>query len=137
MGLKVIRTDPSQRVDRRERVISPHPLRQLDAALAGAFEAAVLEALRFEPAEPLVIRFGLWDGDPAGRRYVCKVESLPVAGFDPPAAWRWWSPLVATPAELSTHLKEAVRSRRPAPARVEENVRQDFWGWGAAGQARA
>jgi hypothetical protein len=118
-------------------VIAPHPLRALDAALAGAFEAAVLETLRSEPPEPVVIRFGVWDGDPAGRRHVCKVESLPVVGFDPPPAWRWWSPLVTTPAELSHHLEEALRSRRPAPASVEETVRQDFWGWGAAGQARA
>lgn len=138
MDLKVIRTDSSQQlVERLERVIAPHPLRALDPALAGAFEAAVLQALRLEPAEPVVIRFGLWDGDPSGRRYVCKVESLPVGGFDPPAAWRWWSPLVATPAELSRHLEEALRSRRPAPAQVDEEVRQDFWGWGAAGQARA
>jgi hypothetical protein len=139
MGLKVIRTDASQLVHRLERVIAPHPLRQLDAALAGVFEACVLEALRFEPAEPVVIRFGLWDGDPSGRRYVCKVEGLPVVGFDPPAAWRWWSPLVATPAELSRHLEEALRARRPAPAKakVDESVGQHFWGWGAAGQARA
>ena len=135
MDLKVIRTDASPLVDRLERVVAPHPLRQLDAALADAFEAAVLEAVRFEPPEPLVIRFGLWDGDPSGPRYVCKVESLPVADFDSPAPWRWWSPLVASPAELSDHLAQALRSRRPAPAKVHE--RQDFWGWGAAGQARA
>lgn len=116
--------------------ILPHALRRTDPALAGAFEATVLEALRFEPAEPLVIRFGVWDGDDAGTRYVCKVESVPVVRFDPPPAWRWWSPLVATPAELAAALAEALRSRRP-PATVTASLRRQYWGWGAAGQAGA
>jgi hypothetical protein len=116
--------------------ILPHGLRRTDPTLAGAFEATVLEALRFEPAEPLVIRFALWNGDEAGTRYVCKVESVPGVGFDPPPAWRWWSPLVATPAELAADLAEALRSRRP-PLTVATRHRQQFWGWGAAGQAGA
>jgi hypothetical protein len=116
--------------------IAPHRLRREDPTLAGAFEATVLEALRFEPAEPLIIRFGVWNGDDAGPRYVCKVESLPASRFDAPSAWRWWSPLVATPSELGSLLEQALRARRPA-AGGEASVRQDFWGWGAAGQAGA
>jgi hypothetical protein len=97
----------------------------------------VLEALRDEPEEPLVIRFGLWNGEDDGPRYVCKIESVPPAVFDAPPAWRWWSPLVRTAAELASPLRDAIGSRqRHTPARRATDERQ-FWGWGAVGQAGA
>lgn len=117
--------------------IAPNPIQCVDPPLARALERTVLEALRGEPEEPLVIRFGLWNGDDDDPRYVCKVERVPSAAADAPPAWRWWSPLVRTPAELASHLQEAIRSRDRQPPTPRATKERQFWGWGAVGQAGA
>lgn len=114
---------------------APNPLQRLDGDVARAFERVVLDLLRERPAEPLAVRFGAWDGEEDGPRYVCKVEGVPTIQADQPPAWRWWSPLVRSAAELSGHLQEALRSRDRAPAAGADE--RQFWGWGGARQAGA
>src|SRR4029079_3218911 len=44
-------------------------------------------------------------------------------------AWRWWSGLVRTPAELAEQLHEALAARRAAPHAADASASQDRWGW--------
>lgn len=117
-------------------------IEHLDADLGRAFEQAVLQSLRPEPPQPLLVRFGVWRGEEDGLRYVCRVEGAVAVSLSPEPSWRWWSPLVRTPDELATFLREALRARGQRREAKEEKAvapprtrRQEFWGWGAAGQA--
>lgn len=117
--------------------VAPNPIQSVDPALARALERTVLEAMRNEPEEPLVVRFGLWNGEEDGPRYFCKIERVPSAAPDAPPAWRWWSPLVRTPTELAGPLQDAVGSRRRQPLDRPATHERQCWGWGAVGQAGA
>ena len=112
-----------------------NPIGRMDAGLARQFESAVVTALGEERAEELVIRFGVWHGEEDGPRFHCKIEAAPQARLGAPPAWRWWSPLVQTPAELASHVREAMRGRRRTAD--EPAVAIEFWGWAAVGQAGA
>ena len=124
---------------RRDVEIAPNPIESRDAGLARAFEQAVLQALGQHPTEPLVVRFGVWDGEEEGPRFVCKIEASPRAAVAATPAWRWWSPLVRTPGELADHVRQAtqVRSPRVAARMPAAPPRSEFWGWGTVGQAGA
>jgi hypothetical protein len=120
--------------------IRDNPIARLDPALGAAFEEAALDALRHEVTEPVIVTFGIWRGDDDGPRYVCRVEAEPTPAFQVAPAWRWWSPLVTTPDELATCLREALTARRsagPRPAPESPQADRLFWGWGAAGQVGA
>ena len=115
--------------------IAADAIGRLDAALARQFETAVLQALGEEPPEPVIVRFGVWDGEDDGPRFVCKIEAVPTAAPGAAPAWRWWSPLVRTPAELGGWIREAVRARERSVPQPEPLA--EFWGWASVGQAGA
>src|SRR4029077_17712106 len=91
-----------------------NPIRQQDQRLGEEFEEARLDAVRSEPVQPLDVRFNVWrEGEEF--QFVCKVEGRSAAVFESrELPWRWWSPLVRTPAELGAHLRAALRARRAA-----------------------
>lgn len=97
-----------------------NPIWSHDARLGQAFEQAVWTVLRDQQKEPVHVRFNVWQDEPDGLRFVCKVEAVGGAGSDmrqPP--WRWWSPLVQTPDELGSELEQAMarrQRRETAPA---------------------
>jgi len=103
-----------------------NPIRQQDQRLGEEFEDAVLDALRQESLPPVDVRFNVWhDGDVL--QFVCKVEgrSAP-ALYVRELPWRWWSPLVQTPAELGAHLRAALRAR----GRTADPAETPTFGWG-------
>jgi hypothetical protein len=117
--------------------IAPNPIARRDPRLARAFEDAAIHALG-EAVEAVVIRFSVWDGEDDGPRYVCKIEEAPGRAVGSSPAWRWWSPMVSTPAELSAHIREAASARaRRAASGSTASVSLEYWGWGAAGHAGA
>lgn len=82
---------------------------------ADAFERAVRETL--PSGADLVVRFGVWEGEEDGRRrLVCKVESPPCDPLLEGPQWRWWSPLLTSPAELRGELQAALAARERALA---------------------
>jgi hypothetical protein len=117
--------------------IAANPIERRDPRLAREFEEAVCHALG-EAAEPLVIRFGVWDGEDDGPRYVCKIEEAAGPALGSAPAWRWWSPMVSTPAELLAHVREAAGTRARHCASVPAATPGfEYWGWGLVGQAEA
>jgi hypothetical protein len=115
--------------------VDANPIARVDAALARAFEATVAGVL--PRGERLIVRFGLWEGEEDGVRYVCKLEELPPRRLGDRPAWRWWSPLVRTPAELAGVLRDAMQARAATPAGSRAALRRDNWGWAQPGPARA
>lgn len=117
--------------------IAPNPIAGLDPSLAREFEESVVRALA-DPEGALVIRFGVWDGEDDGPRFICKIEEAPRHALGNSPAWRWWSPMVRTSEELYALVREAVQSRaRRAARNAAETPALDFWGWGTASQAGA
>jgi hypothetical protein len=119
----------------RDLVLDPiqfreNPIRQQDQRLGEEFEEAVLDALRHQAGQPLDVRFNVWrEGDVL--QFVCKVEGRAAAMFElRELPWRWWSPLVRTPAELGAHLRAALRARRSTTAEAATETHPTFgWGW--------
>jgi hypothetical protein len=109
---------------------APNPIERVDPELARAFEAAVSQALPQGP--PLVVQFGMWDGD-EGVRYFCKLEAVPDRRPESSPAWRWWSALVRTPAELAAHVVEMRGARKSARPDTGDPSPQTYWGWAGAG----
>ena len=126
MELTMIRAEH----DERPVQIASNPIDRLDPALAREFETAVLEAV--PSGEPLVVRFGLWEGEDDGPRYFCKLEAVPRRRLQGRPTWRWWSPLVRTPAELARHLADPLRARTGAEPQTD--ARTEGWGWGRVRQ---
>ena len=117
--------------------INSDPIERRDPRLAREFEEAVLHALG-EATEALVIRFGVWDGEDDGPRYLCKIEEAPRRTLGSSPAWRWWSPMVRTPAELSAHVRQAAQTRTRHAASVPAATPAfEYWGWASVGQAGA
>jgi hypothetical protein len=126
----------SRRARKPVTVVAPNPIEQHDRALAHAFESAVADVLPAD--EAVLVRFGVWDGEEDGARFYCKVEAVPEPQLDARPAWRWWSPLVRTPADLATSLADVIRRRRTTmQARPDAVVRAHHWGWGAVEHAKA
>ena len=94
-----------QRIEFRE-----NPIRNVSGDLGSAFEEAVWDVLRHEP-QPFQVRFGVWRDGPEALQFVCKVETTQTCG-PARATWRWWSPLVRRPEDLSARLREAMEGRR-------------------------
>jgi hypothetical protein len=119
--------------------IAANPIQEHDRGLARVFEDAVLRALPDEGEERLVVRFGVWNGEEDGLRFLCKLEARAGATLGAAPAWRWWSPLVRTPQELAGFVREAVRRHlEPSDgARGEHSQPTEFWGWATAGQGGA
>ena len=117
--------------------IAQNPIARLDPSLAREFEETVVRALG-EPADALVIRFGVWDGEDDGPRFVCRIEEAPRRALGSSATWRWWSPMVRTSGELFALVREAVQARaRQAASRAIETPALEYWGWGSVRQAGA
>jgi hypothetical protein len=86
-----------------------NPIRLEDPELGRAFEQAVAESLRGEDLERVQVRFGIWRAEPSHPQFVCKLDCVCEPGE---GGWRWWSPIVATPAALRTAVREALAIRR-------------------------
>jgi hypothetical protein len=129
MEQTVIRVEDDDRPVR----IASNAIDRHDPALAREFETAVLEAL--PDGEALVVRFGLWDGEDDGPRYYCKLEAVPRPRLHDRPAWRWWSPLVRTPAELAGHLADPLSGRKGNVLAPDAEGQADAWGWGRARHA--
>jgi hypothetical protein len=130
MELTEIRAEDDERPVR----IASNEIDRHDPALAREFETAVLDAL--PGGEALVVRFGLWEGEEDGPRYYCKLEAVPRPRLHDRPAWRWWSPLVRTPAELARHLADPASTRKRKADAAPEG-RLDAWGWGRTRHAGA
>jgi len=107
-----------------------NPIEERSPGLGRAFEQAVRQELQQEAGArgPLRVRFAVWDDEALG--YVCKVEGTSAPSMERALpAWRWWSGLVRTPAELAEQLHEALAARRAAPHAADASASQDRWGW--------
>ena len=93
--------------------IVENPIARQDPALGAEVEAQVRQALRDEDLGPVQVRFRVCREEPEGLRFICKVENPPRVDGDAGAPpWRWWSPLLETPAELRESLEEGLKVRR-------------------------
>jgi hypothetical protein len=93
--------------------IVENPLVGQDPTLGAEVEAQVRQALRDEDLGPVQVRFRVCREESEGLRFICKVENPPRVDDDggaPP--WRWWSPLLETPAQLRESLEEGLKVRR-------------------------
>jgi hypothetical protein len=120
--------------------IAPNPILDRDEDLARAFEEAVVGALSEGREDGLLVRFGVWEGEQDGPRFLCKVEARGRTALGAPPAWRWWSPLVRTPLELAGYVRDALRDHAEHVSRSRPTRPQpapEFWGWAPAGQGGA
>src|SRR5687768_4880207 len=107
--------------------IAPNPIFRVDRTLAREFEETVVRALG-EPAASLVIRFGVWEGEQDGPRFLCKIEEAPRRALENAPAWRWWSPMVRTPGELFALVREAVQAHAARPSGgAAETPELEYW----------
>jgi len=93
--------------------IVENPIVAQDPTLGAEVEAHVQHALRDEDLGPVQVRFRVCQEEAEGLRFICKVENPPRVddnGSAPP--WRWWSPLLETPAQLRESLEEGLQVRR-------------------------
>ena len=81
--------------------------------LGAEVEAQVRQALRDEDLGPVQVRFRVCREEAEGLRFICKVENPPrVDGDGGAPPWRWWSPLLETPAQFRESLEEGLKVRR-------------------------
>jgi hypothetical protein len=93
--------------------IVENPIAGQDPALAAEVEAQVRHALREEDLGPVQVRFRVCREEAEGLRFICKVENPPrVDGDGGAPPWRWWSPLLETPAQFRESLEEGLKIRR-------------------------
>jgi hypothetical protein len=93
--------------------IVENPIAGQDANLGAEVEAHVRQALRDEDLGHVQVRFRVCREEPEGLRFICKVENPPrVDGDGSAPPWRWWSPLLETPAQLRESLEEGLKVRR-------------------------
>jgi hypothetical protein len=93
--------------------IVENPIAGQDPSLGAEVEAQVRQALRDEDLGPVQVRFRVCREESEGLRFICKVENPPRVDEDggaPP--WRWWSPLLETPAQFRESLEEGLKVRR-------------------------
>ena len=93
--------------------IVENPIAGQDPNLGAEVEAQVRQALRDEDLGPVQVRFRVCREEPEGLRFICKVENPPrVDGDGGAPPWRWWSPLLETPAQFRESLEEGLKVRR-------------------------
>lgn len=93
--------------------IVENPLVGEDPTLGAEVEAQVRRALRDEDLGPVQVRFRVCREEAEGLRFICKVENPPrVDGDGGAPPWRWWSPLLETPAQFRESLEEGLKIRR-------------------------
>jgi hypothetical protein len=93
--------------------IVENPLVGQDPTLGAEVEAHVRRALRDEDLGTVQVRFRVCREEAEGLRFICKVENPPrVDGDGGAPPWRWWSPLLETPAQLRESLEEGLKVRR-------------------------
>ena len=93
--------------------IVENPLVGEDPTLGAEVEAHVHRALRDEDLGPVQVRFRVCREEAEGLRFICKVENPPrVDGDGGAPPWRWWSPLLETPAQFRESLEEGLKIRR-------------------------
>jgi hypothetical protein len=93
--------------------IVENPIAGQDPKLGAEVEAQVRQALRDEDLGPVQVRFRVCREESEGLRFICKVENPPrVDGDGGAPPWRWWSPLLETPAQFRESLEEGLKVRR-------------------------
>ena len=93
--------------------IVENPLVGHDPTLGAEVEAQVRRALLHEDLGPVQVRFRVCREEAEGLRFICKVENPPrVDGDGTAPPWRWWSPLLETPAQFRESLEEGLKIRR-------------------------
>jgi hypothetical protein len=93
--------------------IMENPIVAQDPRLGAEVEAQVRHALRDEDLGPVQVRFRVCREEAEGLRFICKVENPPrVDGDGGAPPWRWWSPLLETPAQFRESLEEGLKVRR-------------------------
>jgi hypothetical protein len=93
--------------------IVENPIVGQDPALGAEVEAQVRRALLHEDLGPVQVRFRVCREEAEGLRFICKVENPPrVDGDGGAPPWRWWSPLLETPAQFRESLEEGLKIRR-------------------------
>ena len=99
--------------------IVENPIAGQDSTLGAEVAAQVRQALRDEDLGPVQVRFRVCREESEGLRFICKVENPPrVDGDGGAPPWRWWSPLLETPAQLRESLEEGLKVRRQRLALV-------------------
>jgi hypothetical protein len=93
--------------------IVENPIAAQDPDLGAEVAAQVRQALRDEDLGPVQVRFRVCTEESDGLRFICKVENPPrVDGDGGAPPWRWWSPLLETPAQFRESLEEGLKIRR-------------------------
>ena len=93
--------------------IVENPIVGQDPTLGAEVEAQVRGALLHEDLGPVQVRFRVCREEAEGLRFICKGENPPrVDGDGGAPPWRWWSPLLETPAQFRESLEEGLKVRR-------------------------
>ena len=93
--------------------IVENPIVGQDPTLGAEVEEQVRRALLHEDLGPVQVRFRVCREEAEGLRFICKVENPPrVDGDGGAPPWRWWSPLLETPAQFRESLEEGLKIRR-------------------------
>jgi hypothetical protein len=92
--------------------IVENPIHRVDAALAAAVEARLIELLRDERLGTVNVRFRVCRDEADSFQFICKIENPPTVDADVLAPWRWWSPLMSSAQDFSAALEDGLRIRR-------------------------
>jgi hypothetical protein len=102
-----------RREGQRDRIdILPNPIAAEDPSLAQTVEQELIRLLHDEDVGPVAVRFRVYRDEPAGLKFICKVENPPFDGEDRRAQWRWWSPLMKTAEDFRSAFEDGLRLRR-------------------------
>ena len=97
----------------RDRIdILPNPLAAEAPSLARTVEQELIRLLKDEDVGPVAVCFRVCRDEPAGLKFICKVENPPRVETDVMVPWRWWSPLLETADDLAAALEDGLRVRR-------------------------
>ncbi|HEY7413146.1 MAG TPA: hypothetical protein VII13_20565 [Vicinamibacteria bacterium] len=116
-------TTPSRRDDRwgwggeaealTTITVRDNPVAARDPELGRALEEVLEEALAGAGLGAVTVRFRVCSEPSEVLVFLCKVEGTPVADPGPGGEqFRWWSPLMRTPADLAAALMESLDLRR-------------------------
>jgi len=97
----------------RDRIdILPNPLAAEAPSLARTVEQELIRLLKDEDVGPVAVCFRVCRDEPAGLKFICKVENPPFDGEGGRVQWRWWSPLMETAQDFRSAFQEGLRVRR-------------------------